>query len=176
MERAEKTQVVDRLNQTFRENESVLLIDFTGLNVPEATILRRRISESGSTFLVIKNRLVLRAIEDTSLAALKENFRGPTALAYTGGDPVALAKILKEFIHMHPGMNFKAGIVEGKPLSASGVEDLAGMPSRIELLSKLAILLNSPLTSLASALQSPIRNLGSVLKQLTEKNQDDEGS
>lgn len=176
MERAEKTQVVDRLNQTFREHESVLLIDFTGLNVPEATILRRRISESGSTFLVIKNRLVLRAIEDTSLAALKEHFRGPTALAYTGGDLVALAKILKDFIHTHPGMNFKAGIVEGKPVSASDVEDLAGLPSRIELLSKLAVLLNSPLTSLASVLQSPIRNLGSVLKQLTEKNQDDEGS
>jgi large subunit ribosomal protein L10 len=114
---------------------------------------------------------VLLAVEDTSLEVLREHFQGPTAIAYTGGDPVALAKVLKDFISDHPSLAFKAGVVEGKSFSASDVELLAKMPSRPELMSKLVYLLNAPLVRLATALQSPLRGLASVLKQLAEKKQ-----
>ena len=176
MNRAEKQDVVKELNETFKGNDSVLLINFTGLNVADSTDLRRKISEVECGYRVIKNRLALRALEDTSLEELKEHFQGPTAIAYTGGDPVALAKILKTFIQDHPAMSFKAGIVEGQAVSASEMENLAGLPSRIELLTKLVYLLNTPLTRLATALQSPVRELASVLHQLGEKKEPEQSA
>ena len=169
MNRAEKQNVVKELNETFKGNDSVLLINFTGLNVADSTDLRRKISEVECGYRVIKNRLALRALEDTSAEELKEHFEGPTAIAYTGGDPVALAKVLKTFIKDHPAMSFKAGIVEGQAVSASEMDNLADLPSRTELLTKLVYLLNAPLTRLATALQSPVRDLASVLHQLGEK-------
>ncbi len=169
MNRAEKQDVVKELNETFKGNKSVLLINFTGVNVEDSTNLRRKISEMECGYRVIKNRLALRALKDTSLEELKEHFEGPTAIAYTGGDPVALARVLKAFIKDHPAMSFKAGIVEGQAVSASEMDHLAGLPSRPELLTKLLYLLNAPLTHLATALQSPLRDLASVLSQLGEK-------
>jgi len=157
----------------FKANTSVLLINFEGVNVLAQSELRREISKVDSGYQVIKNRLALLAVEDTSLEVLREHFHGPTAIAYTGGDPVALAKVLKNFISDHPSVAFKAGVVEGKAFSASDVERLAKMASRPELLSKLVYLLNAPLVRLASALQSPLRGLASVLKQLAEKKQAD---
>ena len=169
MNRAEKQDVVKELNETFKGSKSVLLINFTGVNVEDSTNLRRKISEMECGYRVIKNRLALRALKDTSLEELKEHFEGPTAIAYTGGDPVALARVLKTFIKDHPAMSFKAGVVEGQAVSASEMDHLAGLPSRPELLTKLLYLLNAPLTHLATALQSPLRDLASVLSQLGEK-------
>ena len=171
MNRTEKQTFVEDLNKTFKASTSVLLINFEGVNVLAQSELRREISKVDSSYQVIKNRLALRAVEDTSLEVLREHFQGPTAIAYTGGDPVALAKVLKNFIRDHPSVAFKAGVVEGKTFSASDVERLAKMPSRPELMSKLVYLLNAPLVRLATALQSPLRGLASVLKQLAEKKQ-----
>ncbi len=163
--------MVEDLNRMFKANTSVLLINFEGVNVLAQSELRREISKVDSGYQVIKNRLALRAVEDTSLEALREHFQGPTAIAYTGGDPVALAKVLKLFINAHPSVAFKAGVVDGKTFSASDVELLAKMRSRPELLSKLVYLLNAPLVRLATTLQSPLRGLASLLKQLGERKQ-----
>ena len=168
MNRIEKESAVEDLNKMFKANTSVLLINFEGVNVSAQSELRRQISKIDSGYQVIKNRLALRAVEDTSLEALREHFQGPTAIAYTGGDPVALAKLLKEFVRDHPSVAFKAGVVEGKTFSADDVELLAKMPSRLELMSKLVFLLNAPLVRLVTALQSPLRGLASILKQLEE--------
>ena len=169
MNRAEKQNLISQLNKTFKENSSILLIKFAEVNVPDETELRREIAQTGSRYQVVKNRLALLAAKDTSLEEIQEHFEGPTAIAYTGGDPVALAKTLKQFIEDHPAVAFKAGLVEGQCVSAEQVLNLAEIPSRTDLLSKLLFLLNSPLTSLASALQSPVRGLASVLRQLEEK-------
>ena len=163
--------MVEDLNRMFKANTSVLLINFEGVNASAQSELRREISKVDSGYQVIKNRLALRAVEDTSLEALREHFQGPTAIAYTGGDPVALAKVLKLFIKAHPSVAFKAGVVDGKTFSASDVELLAKMSSRPELLSKLVYLLNAPLVRLATTLQSPLRGLASLLKQLGERKQ-----
>jgi len=167
--------MVEDLNRMFKANTSVLLINFEGVNVSAQSELRREISKVDSGYQVIKNRLALRAVEDTSLEALREHFQGPTAIAYTGGDPVALAKVLKLFINAHPSVAFKAGVVDGKTFSASDVELLAKMSSRPELLSKLVYLLNAPLVRLATTLQSPLRGLASLLKQLGERKQASSG-
>ena len=165
MIREDKDKIVESLREIFQESTSVLLLNFSGFSVPEETELRRQISELGSQYRVIKNRLALLAAQDTPLSDLREHFQGPTAVAYTAGDPLALAKLLKGFMDDHPGMVFKAGVVEGRIVSSAEVLSLAEMPSRIELLSKLVFLLNSPLTRLVTTLQTPITQLASVLRQ-----------
>ncbi len=169
MNRTEKQQLIDELAEAFQQNSGVLLMDFTGLNVADATDLRRKVREGGSHYRVVKNTLAIRAAADTPVTELKENFEGPTAVAYTNTDPVALAKVLAEFVRTHPEVKFKGGVLDQHVLTAEQAESLATMPSRDELLSKLLFLLNAPLTRFASALQSPLRDLLSVLKQLAEK-------
>ena len=169
MLRAEKQRVVEELSNTFQENTSILLVGFAGVTVPGETELRNRISQVGSQYRVVKNRLALRAAENTVLADLKEHFRGPTAIVCTAGDPVVVAKVLKEFMKDHPGMFFKMGIVEGRSIPSAEVESLADMPSRTALLTKLLFLLNTPLTRLANALRTPLSGLASVLTQLGER-------
>lgn len=169
MKKAEKQQLVDELNKTFKENKSVWLIHFRGINVPDVVALRRKVAEARSEYRVVKNSLALRAAKDTSVAQLEAHFDGPTAIAYTSSDPVALAKVVTEFAKGNPSIRFKAGVLEGVVLSGEQFKELAGMVSREELLSKLLFLLNAPLSRLASALQSPLRDLASVVKQVAEK-------
>lgn len=169
MKRDEKAEVVKDLKNAFEESAGLILVDFRGINALDITELRRRVRESGSEYRVVKNTLAIRAAEETPVAGLKDFFKGPTAIAYTPEDAVSLAKVLKEFAKENAGMSFKAGVVDGKAISVEQVSDLAEMPSREELLSKLLFLLNAPLTRFATALQSPLRNLASLLSQLAKK-------
>ena len=169
MNKEEKRQVVEALRQTFQGNASVLLLAFREINVSDLTELRRKVSENGSGYRVVKNTLALRAAEDTPVHELNSHFEGPTAIAYTDQDPVALAKLLKGYVKDHPGLAFKAGVLDGSTLSPDEIEGLAEIPSRPELLSKLVYLLNAPLSAFASTLQAPLRNLGAGLKALEEQ-------
>ncbi len=171
MNRVEKTAVVEELKTTFDQSTGVILMSFDRINVPDITELRDKIRESGSGYKVVKNTLALIAAEETSVSAMADYFKGATGLAYTESDPVALAKTLKEFIKAHPGLQFKAGVVDGQVLSPEEIGSLAEMASREELLSKVLFLLMAPLTNFATAIQSPIKNLAVVLKQLEEKKQ-----
>ena len=169
MNKEEKRQVVEVLRETFREKSSVLLLNFREINVPDLTELRRKVANSGSGYRVVKNTLAIRASEDTPAGELNSHFEGPTAIAYTDEDPVALAKLLKGYVKDHPGLAFKAGVLNGSTLSLEQIEELAEMPSRPELISKLLYLLNAPVSTLASTLQAPLRNLGVGLKALEEQ-------
>ena len=169
MNKEEKRQVVEALKQTFQGNASVLLLTFREINVADLTELRRKVAENGSGYRVVKNTLALRAAEDTPVQELISHFEGPTAVAYTDEDPVALAKLLKSYVKDHPGLAFKAGVLDGSALSSDEIEGLADMPSRPELLSKLVYLLNAPLSTLAKTLQAPLVNLGVGLKALEEQ-------
>jgi large subunit ribosomal protein L10 len=168
MNSSEKTQVVEELSKTFQENGAVILLSFEGINVPDITTLRAQIREAGSHYRVVKNTLASLAASGTPVEPLKDQFTGPTAIAFSDSDPVGLAKILKAFVKKSPGLSFKAGVLEGKLLSVEQVENLADMASREELLSKVLFLLNAPLTRFATALKSPLRNLAYGLKQLAE--------
>jgi large subunit ribosomal protein L10 len=169
MNRAEKTEVIESLHKTFTESGSVILLDFKGVTVPEITELRDKVRESQGGYAVVKNTLALRAAEGTPIDSIKEHFAGPTAIAYTAGDPVALAKTLRDFVKEQEGMEFKVGVLDGSVLTEGQVVELAALPSREELLSKLLFLLNAPLTRLVTALQSPVRNLAVALGQLEGK-------
>ncbi len=169
MNRAEKTEAVERLHRTFAESGSVILLNFKGVTVPEITALRDRVRESRGGYAVVKNTLALRAAEGTPIDSIKEHFMGPTAIAFTTEDPVALARTLRDFVKAQKGLEFKAGVLDGKVLSEGQVVELAGLPSREELLSKLLFLLNASLTRLVTALQSPVRNLAVTLGQLEGK-------
>ena len=171
MNRVEKSDVVGDLKQTFENSQGLILLSFNGINVPDITGLRAKVRESHGSYRVVKNTLALIAAEGTPVDGLKDQFEGPTAIAHTETDPVALAKTLKEFVKKNPGLVFKGGVVEGQVVSIAQVEDLAGMPSHEELLSKLLFLLNAPLTKLVTALMSPLRNLAYGLSQLEEKKQ-----
>jgi len=172
MNKAEKTAVVDELKTTFDQSSGVILMGFEKINVPDITEFRDKIRDTGSSYKVVKNTLALIAAEETDVTKLADHFNGPTGIAFTAGDPVALAKALKAFAKDHPGMEFKAGVVDGQMMSPDQIRDLAELASREELLSKTLFLLNAPLTNFARALQSPITNLAVVLKQLEDKREE----
>ena len=175
MKRDTKQQIVEELRQTFKENKGLWLIDFRGINVAGVTQLRRKVAEVQSHYRVVKNSLALRAAGDTSIEPLKAFFDGPTAIAYTTADPVALVKVVTEFAREHPEIRFKAGILDGTLISSDQVAELARMPSREELISKLLFLLTAPVRQLATALGSPLGNLASVVRQIRERKEKESG-
>ena len=172
MTRDEKRLIIQALRETFQQNETVLLLTFSEINVPDLTALRRQIKEMGNGYRVVKNTLAIRAAEETPVGQLNDDFQGPTAVAFSDSDPTLLAKVLKEFAESHPGMKFKSGVVAGQAVPADQVEDLADMPSREELLAKVAFMFNAPLTRLASTLQSPLTKLGLLLNQVVEQKEE----
>ena len=104
MTRDEKRQIIQVLRQTFQQNQTVLLLTFSEINVPDLTALRRQVREAGNGYRVVKNTLAIRAAEETPVGQLNDDFEGPTAVAFSDSDPTVLAKILKEFADDHPGL------------------------------------------------------------------------
>lgn len=166
MNRAEKQQTVDSLNEQFRSISSAFLIDYKGLKVVDATELRRKIREMDGRYVVVKNTLAARAAKETNLEQLEPYFQGPTAVAYHPKDVVGLAKLLTEISKANPNFTFKAALVEGKVVPATEIQAIASLPSREVMLSKLVFLLKAPLQRLNTVLTAPLRNLGLVLKQV----------
>jgi len=166
MNKAEKQQAVDVLNEQFRSIQSAFLIDYRGVKVVEATELRRKIREVDGCYVVVKNTLAMLAAKETELEQLEQHFQGPTAVAYHHKDIVGLAKVLNEISKTNPNFQFKAALVEGKVVDTGEIQTLAAMPSREVLLSKLAFLLKAPLQKLGMVLKAPVRDLSLVLKQI----------
>jgi large subunit ribosomal protein L10 len=142
------------------------LLSFKGVTVPQVTELRNRVRKAGGSYVVVKNTLALRAVEGGALAALAEHFQGPTAIAYTATDPVALAKALTDFVKEAPTIEFKAAVVEGRPVAAAQVRDIANLPSREELIARLLFLLQSPVVRFVRLLAAVPRSLVTVLDQV----------
>ncbi len=167
--RARKQEMVEHYEGGLATAQNAFLVSFEGLTVPQATDLRSRIREQGGTYEVVKNRLALRAIEGRGLDGLKEQFRGPTAVAYVEDDPVALAKALTDFRKDVPAIEFKGALVDGQAVDASEVEAIAQMPGRDDLIAKLLFLLQSPITRLARGLAAIPRQLVVVLDQVAKE-------
>jgi large subunit ribosomal protein L10 len=170
MQRAEKQALIDELHQEFGRSPHAILVDFRGLSVPAVTEFRRKVRGAGSRYRVVKNTLALRAIKDTPLEKLGSHFDNTTGVAYTGSDPVALAKVLVDFAKDHPQLVVKGAVVAGaQMLDASGVKALSTMPSLPELRSKLLGLLMAPASQLVRLLNTPASQLARVLKAHQEK-------
>jgi large subunit ribosomal protein L10 len=170
MNKTEKQVLIDSLHADFGKSPHAILVDFRGLTVPAVTEFRRKIRQSGSAYRVVKNSLALRAAKGTAYEKLNDKFEGTTGVAYTGSDPVMLAKVLMDFAKDNPNLVVKAGLVSGSQLlDAEGVKALSTMPSLPEMRAKLLGLLQTPATQLVRVLNAPGGKMARVLAAHQEK-------
>jgi large subunit ribosomal protein L10 len=150
MKRSDKEQLVQELKDKMVGASALYYTDFSGLNVKRMTELRRRFRRAGVEYLVIKNTLALRAVNESGLSG--ERLRGPTGVV-VGTDPVAAAKVLTDFARENDQRpSVKGGMLDGRTIGAEQVKQLAELPSREQMLSELAGGLQSPMAAFAGAL------------------------
>lgn len=166
--RDQKAKAVETMTTEIAKATNAFVIEFKGITVPQVTELRQKVRETNSTYIVVKNTLALIALKDSAMIELKEHFSGPTAIAYNQGDAVALAKALTKFAKDVPALTFKGALLDGKVVPASQIDNIASLPSREELVSKLLYVLQSPMRGLAIVLNANIRNLAVVLDQISK--------
>ena len=169
MERAAKERHVEALRKQVEGVRSAFLFGYRGLTVNQVTDLRARIRKTSSSYQVLKNRLAARALESTPLAPLREHLKGPLAMTFHPAEPIALAKVLTDFAKDNPQLEFKAGLLDGRPLTAADVAALASLPSREVLLGQLLGQMTSPLASFQRVLLAPVRDFASVLDQIAKQ-------
>jgi large subunit ribosomal protein L10 len=167
--RADKEQELQELAAAFKVADTAILVDYKGLNVPAVTELRRQIRGAKGTYKVVKNTLAKRASKGTSFEALEKMFEGTTAIAYTGDDAVALAKALTTFMKGAPTLAIKGAVVQGREIKPTEVTELANLPGKPELYSKLLFLLQAPMQQFVSVLAATPRNLVTVLNEAAKK-------
>jgi len=167
--REEKATEVSQLSEQIGKASNAFLIDFKGITVPQVTELRKQVRETKSGYVVVKNTLALIALKDSPIIAMKEQFTGPTAIAFNASDAVALAKALTKFAKDVPAVHFKGALLDGQVVPASQIQAIANLPTRLELVSKLLFLLQSPMRRLATVLNANIRNLTVVLDQIAKQ-------
>ncbi len=153
-----KQPIVQAIADDVNGAASVVLVDYRGLTVAQDTALRKQLREAGIIYKVCKNTMMKRAFEGTEFAGLDEHLEGPSAIAISKDDATAPARILCKFAKDAKALELKAGVVEGEVYDAAALGELAKVPSREELLSKLL-----------GSLQSPITNLARVLNQIAEQ-------
>jgi len=167
--RASKTEKVKKLAAELEHSTSAIIGTFKGLTASKDFELRKTIRKAGGNYHVVKNKLAARAAEGSKVEGALKGLKGVSAVAYTSGDPVALAKALSEWVKDNAEFTFKLGIVDGKVINISEIEQLAKMPGKEELFSKLLFLINSPAQRLATVINATGRDLAVVINQGVEK-------
>jgi large subunit ribosomal protein L10 len=167
--RAKKTEQVQELGSELKKVSSMIVATYTKLTVAQDYELRKMLRSSGAKYRVLKNTLAERAAKGTNAEHVLKNLSGVTSIAYTEGDPVALAKALSKYAKDNPEFAFKAGVVEGRVVSIKEIETLATMPSREELYAKLLFLVKAPAERLVTIMSAVGRDLAVVLNQGVEK-------
>ncbi|MBZ0107014.1 MAG: 50S ribosomal protein L10 [Sulfuricella denitrificans] len=147
----DKKAVVAEVAEQIAKAQTVVLAEYSGIEVPNLTVLRSKAREAGVYLRVVKNTLVRRAVADTQFAPLAEQMTGPLIYSISA-DPVAAAKVLNDFAKSNDKLVLKAGSYAGKVLDKAGVQALASIPSRDELLSKLLGVMKAPVSSFAGAM------------------------
>jgi large subunit ribosomal protein L10 len=163
--KSEKQQDLDKLKTELAKVSTVILTTFQGITVENDTKLRRAVQAAGGKYQVVKNTIAERAGAGTPAEGVLKNLKGTHSIAYTMTDPVALAKALTKVAKDVPAFQFKSGVVEGRVVSISDIQQLANMPSKEELISKIMFLLNAPAQRIATALNALPRNLAVVVSE-----------
>jgi large subunit ribosomal protein L10 len=161
MDRAQKSELVAELKQTFSETSVVVITRNLGMTVAQSTNLRNRMREAGASYKVSKNSLALIALEGTPYASIGEMLTGPTALA-TSSDPVAPAKVVVDFAKTNPKLEIVGGAMGDTLLDVNGVKALAELPSLDELRARIVGLVQAPATKIARILNAPGAQLARV--------------
>src|SRR2546423_8592445 len=167
--REQKSEEVSALVGKIGSASNAFLIDFKGITVPQVTELRKQVRETNSGYVVVKNTLALIALKDSPIIGMKEQFTGPTAIAFNATDAVVLAKALTKFAKDVPAVNFKGALLNGQVVPASEIQNIANLPSREELVAKVLYLMQSPIRGLVTVLQANIRNFAVVLDQIAKQ-------
>ena len=168
--RSEKQQDLDKLKLELAKVSTVILTTFQGITVEADTKLRRAVQAAGGKYQVVKNTLAERAGAGTPAENLLKNLSGTNSIAFTQTDAVALAKALTKVAKEVPAFQFKSGLVEGRVISIAEIQQLANLPSKEELLSKIMFLLNAPAQRIATALNALPRNLAVTVNEAIKAN------
>jgi large subunit ribosomal protein L10 len=168
--RSEKQQDLDNLKTELAKVSTVILTTFQGITVENDTKLRRAVQAAGGKYKVVKNTLAERAGAGTPVENLLKDLSGTNSIAYSSNDPVALAKALTKVAKDVPAFQFRAGLVEGRVISIAEIQQLANLPSKEELLSKVMFLLNAPAQRIAMALNALPRNLAITVSEAIKAN------
>jgi large subunit ribosomal protein L10 len=167
--RAKKVAQVEKLGGELKSASSMIVATYSKLTVTQDFELRKALRPTGAKYRVVKNTLAERAGKGTKVEEALKNLTGVTSIAYTEGDPVALAKALAKYVKDNPEFSFKSGVVEGRVISVKEIEALATMPSKEELYSKLLFLLNAPSQRLVTTMNAVGRDLAVVVSQGVEQ-------
>lgn len=173
--RPEKKSAFDEIRKKVSGAQFLIVTDYNGLNVGKTQELKKRLRGVNASMQVIKNRVFQHVAKDLGVTGLDPHLHGPSAMVYGQGDVVMAAKVLKDFIKENQKPLIKAGTLEGSLISAEQVTELAGLPSREVLLSKLVGTLAAPMSSLVGVLQAKVASIVYVLKSIEEKKQQANG-
>jgi large subunit ribosomal protein L10 len=166
----EKKRDLEELRKALEENKNFFVTGYEKMTVSQDHQLRKTIREAGAHYRVVKNNLAAKASEGSPASDLLGQLKGMTSLAYTSGDPVALAKALTKYARDNAAFTFKAGMVEGRVVDVKSINELAAMPPKEEIFAKLLFLINAGATRLVTSVNGVGRNLAVVLDQAGKEN------
>jgi large subunit ribosomal protein L10 len=167
--KAKKNEKVAMLATDLENSTSAIVGSFKGLTASKDFELRKVIRAAGGNYHVVKNKLAAKSSQGTKVEAALQGLKGVSAVAYTSGDPVALAKALSDWVKDNAEFTFKLGIVDGKVINVAEIDSLAKLPGKEELFSKLLFLIQSPAQRLATVINATGRNLAVVVNMAAEQ-------
>lgn len=168
--RSEKQKDLDTLRQELMKAAHVFLTGYEKLTVQQDYELRKAVKGVGARYQVVKNTIAGRAAQDTPAAELLKALKGMCSIAYTSGDPVALAKALTAYAKANPTFTFRSGLVQGRVIDVAGINELASLPPKEEIYAKLLYLIQAPAQRLVTAVNGVGRNLAVVVDQGVKEN------
>lgn len=169
MQMDKKKAIVEELHEKFSKSKIVILTDYKGLDVGAVSDLRRRLNDINAEFKVVKNTLLARASENTYVELIKEDFKGPSAVAMSYDDPVAPAKVLTEFAAGNDKFEVKLGVLGGKRLDVAAIKALSSLPSREVLLAQVLSAMNGVPTGFVRVLNAVPQKLLYALQAIKEQ-------
>src|SRR5438128_12607860 len=167
--KARKAEQIEKLSADLKGVHNMVVATFSKLTVNQDYELRKAVRTAGGKYAVVKNKLAGRAAAGTPLEDALKGLKGVTSIAYTTGDPVALAKAISKYVADNPEFTFKSGVLEGRLISVNEIKALATMPSKEEIYSKLLYLINAPAQQLVTVMNAVGRDVAVVINQAVEK-------
>jgi large subunit ribosomal protein L10 len=172
MNRTDKKALVDSLTERLNHASTIYLTDFTGLSVKNMTEFRSKLRESGVQYVVVKNTLANRAFADASVEGFEDALAGPTGLVITDGDPVGAARVIKDFQKAHKKPAVKAGLLDGRRVTAEEIDRLASLPGREQLLGQIAGAMQAPMQAFVGSCNGLLNRFVGVVEALRSQRSD----